>query len=112
MEETITKIPNLPTSHEEVRAAIQADVPTVQQFKNSLKFVQGGTNWSLDRMINQLDVVAAQCFLAGVQAGLAYAKSQVGTGEEDVSKVPNPVTVPVGTFRPAGEVKKEGDEPK
>jgi len=120
------KEPKLSLLPDEIQATLAAEVPTIQQFKNSLKFVQGGTNLSLERMVDQLDIVAAQCYLAGVQAGIAYAKETNDKAIGELSKErdnllaeltknepPNPpVTLSpiasqsIGTFRPAGEEKK------
>lgn len=43
------------------------EISSMQQFKRSLEFIQGGTNITLDRMILQLDKVGAECFLAGIE---------------------------------------------
>jgi hypothetical protein len=48
------------------------------QFKNSLKYIQGGTNVNLERMIDRFDIVLAQVYLEGVQKGIAISKGVVG----------------------------------
>lgn len=44
------------------------------QFKNSLKYIQGGTNMTLDRMIERFDIVLAQIYCAGIQRGFDIAR--------------------------------------
>lgn len=46
------------------------------QFKNSLTYIQGGTNVSLDRMIARFDIVLAQVYLEGFKAGLEFSKAE------------------------------------
>lgn len=43
------------------------------QFKNSLKYIQGGTNVTLDRMIERFDLVLAELYTQGYRAGLEEA---------------------------------------
>ena len=49
------------------------------QFKNSLKYIQGGTNMTLDRMIARFDILLGEIYLEGVKDGLNYAKAIVET---------------------------------
>lgn len=61
-----------PTTEEAIRRVVS--LPLIQQFKNSLKFVNTSTNMTLDRMISALDRVGAECYVDGFNAGLIAAQ--------------------------------------
>ena len=69
---TLTKFPTL----EEV-VLLASKFDRVLQFKNSLKYIQGGTNVTLDRMILALDHLAADAYLEGYKEGIKFAKTEV-----------------------------------
>ena len=48
--------------------------PKVLQFQNSLKFIQGGTNVSLERMGVALELLCADVYLEGMKQGLKQVK--------------------------------------
>lgn len=50
---------------------------SVIQFKNSLKFVQGSTSMSLERMNTALDLMCAMVYTEGMKAGLEVGKDIV-----------------------------------
>jgi hypothetical protein len=77
MAEPIVDLPfNLPLTEAEILKVVQAH-PSALQFKNSLRYIQGGTNMTLDRMIERFDVVLAMVFTEGMQKGIAYAQSEL-----------------------------------
>lgn len=84
---TVTSTPTPPLAVEEPKQArvptpdetmeiVQAH-PLVLQFKNSLKWVQGGTGVSIERMSSALDSLAMDVYLAGMQHGLDISKELV-----------------------------------
>lgn len=87
MAETPQQLTKFPTLEEVVLLASRFD--RVLQFKNSLKYIQGGTNVTLDRMILALDHLAADAYLEGYKAGINFAKTEL--------------TKPEVVFKPAGK---------
>ena len=85
----------IPSSDKEAIELVKAD-PMAIQFKNSLVYIQGGTNVSLERMIARFDVVLASVFMRGVTLGLEFSKQVM---DESPSK-------PVGGFTPVVPVLK------
>jgi hypothetical protein len=67
-------------SPSEVLALVKAH-PGALQFKNSLRYIQGGTNVSLERMISHLDSLLASIYAEGMSRGMALARSLVGGKE-------------------------------
>jgi len=108
------KVPTL----DDVNSAVKA-IPNMAQFKNALDFVQKQTNVSLDRVIAQLDVLGAQCYLEGYKHALQTLADQAQAGElietslNEVSSTMNvagPANVgekPAAQFHPIGEATKD-----
>lgn len=69
-------MPRAVPSEAEVRATV-AKHSAVLQYKNSLKFIQGGTNMSLERMQTALDALCAVIYVEGYRAGLELAQDEV-----------------------------------
>jgi hypothetical protein len=71
------KLEDLVPNEEEILTIVK-NHSSALQFKNSLKYIQGGTNVNLERMIDRFDIVLAQVYLEGVQKGIAISKGVVG----------------------------------
>lgn len=62
--------------------------PSIGQFENSLKFIQGGTNMTLDKMIVSLRRLCKEMLEEGVKLGIASERKEVGDESKEVPKKP------------------------
>lgn len=66
----------IPQTDEEAIELVRKNSSAIQ-FKNALIYIQGGTNVTLDRMINRFEVVLAEILMEGVELGLKFAKESL-----------------------------------
>ena len=88
----------VPTLEETSRRVVS--LPLIQQFKNSLRFVNTSTNMTLDRMILALDRVGAECYLDGFNAGLIIAQKAFDASAHQQFLNQEAINVPKSTRPP------------